>query len=210
MSSNFLAALSGTRVYPLTDRDFSQLSHADQVAHLARQGARVVQLREKQLSPAEFFSQATAALSMARHLGIKIIINDRVDLALAVGADGVHLGQDDLPPEAARKILGPDAIIGISTHSVAQARFAVNMPVDYIAIGPIFSTSTKLDSDTPLGLRELSSVREVVGAIPLVAIGGITSENSQDVLDAGAAAVAIISDLWTPRNSLAERAPHLL
>ncbi len=133
-----------------------------------------------------------------------------MDIALAVEADGVHLGQDDLPPDAARSILGEKAIIGFSTHNVEQARQALDMPVDYIAIGPIFATSTKENAEEPLGLQELRRIREVVGDMPLVAIGGITSENSEAVIEAGADAVALISDIWTSQSSLADRAPHLL
>lgn len=210
MSSTFRAALAGTRLYPVTDRHLSQLSHAEQVPHLARKGVRIVQLREKLLSASEFHTEAVAALRVARDLGIKIIINDRVDIALALEADGVHLGQDDLPPEAARKILGPDAIIGFSTHNLEQARLAMDMPVDYIAIGPIFATLTKPDSENPLGLGELSRIRQVVAEIPLVAIGGITADNSQAVIDAGADALAMISDLWGSQTSPADRVSHLL
>jgi len=210
MSATFRTALAGTRFYPLTDRCLSQLSHAEQVSHLASQGARLVQLREKLLSPAEFYSEAAAALRVARDLGVKLIINDRVDIALALKADGVHLGQDDLPPEAARSILGESAIIGFSTHNVEQARLALNMPVDYVALGPIFATSTKANAESPLGLLKLRLIRQAVGEMPLVAIGGITSENTQAVVDAGADAVALISDIWKSQSSLADRARHLL
>jgi thiamine-phosphate pyrophosphorylase len=190
-------ALAGTRLYPLTDSYLSQLSHAEQVSHLGKAGARIVQLREKLLPPFEFYQEAANALRVARQLGIKIIINDRVDIALALKADGVHLGQADLPPEAARRLLGPKAMIGISTHNPEQARLAAKMPIDYIAIGPIFATSSKQASETPIGLTVLRQVRHIVGQIPLVAIGGIRAEKGQDVLDAGADAVAVISDIWS-------------
>lgn len=210
MSSAFSTALAGTRVYPLTDRDLSQLSHAEQVCRLAREGVRLVQLREKLLSSAEFYSQAAAAMRVAKDLGVKIIINDRVDIALALKADGVHLGRDDLPPDAARRILGANAIIGISTHNAEQARLASKMPVDYVALGPIFATSTKAKAERPLGLPELRRTRQVLGGRPLVAIGGITFENSKAVIEAGADAVALISDIWASRSTLRERAPLLL
>lgn len=210
MSSTFRTALAGTRFYPLTDHYLSQLSHAEQVSYLAKEGARVVQLREKLLPPAEFYLEAAAAMRVARELGVKIIINDRVDIALALAADGVHLGQDDLPPDAARSILGANAIIGFSTHSVEQAALALKMPVDYIAIGPIFATSTKEKRESPLGLLELHRVRQVVEEVPLVAIGGITAENSKAVIESGADAIAVISDIWASSNRFADRAPHLL
>jgi thiamine-phosphate pyrophosphorylase len=196
MSSTFLNALSGTRLYPLTDRCLSGLTHAEQVSRLAKVGATIVQLREKNLSPVNFYREATEALRVARESEIKIIINDRVDIALALGADGVHLGQDDMPPQAARELLGPDAIIGLSTHNLEQALLATNLPIDYIAIGPIFSTKTKEFSEPVVGLVKLAEVRRVVGGIPLVGIGGINSENSEVVLNAGADAIAVIKDIW--------------
>lgn len=209
-SSSFLSALAGTRLYPLTDRSLSGLSHAEQVLQLSEGGALLVQLREKVLPPREFYLAAEAAMRVARERGVKIIINDRVDIALALAADGVHLGQGDLSAEAARRILGPGAIIGFSTHDPEQARLAAQMPVDYLAIGPIFATSTKLASHPSVGLNGLRVVRQAVGTIPLVAIGGITLENSQAVLDAGADAIAVVSDLWIPRGQAARQANRLL
>jgi len=199
MSSKFLHALAGKRVYPITDRQLSQLSHAQQVGKLVEAGAPLIQLREKFASPAEFYNHAAAALQVARAHGVALIINDRADIALALQADGVHLGQDDLPPEAARRLLGPAAIIGYSTHNLKQANLAAHLPVDYIAIGPIFATATKVSTNPPVGLANLSLIREAVGSIPLVAIGGITVENMNAVLDAGADAVALISQIWTPQ-----------
>lgn len=200
MSSTFLNALAGTRLYPLTDRCLSGLSHGEQVSHLGKQGVRLIQLREKLLSPLEFYREAARAMRVAREQGVLIIVNDRIDIAIALKADGVHLGQDDLPPEAARRLLGRNAIIGFSTHNLEQAQLATNMPVDYIALGPIFATSTKQAAEAPVGLAGLQRVRQVVGKTPLVAIGGITSENSQQVFDAGADAVAVISDVWSPQR----------
>lgn len=210
MNSIFLNALAGTRLYPITDRRLSGLSHAEQVSRLSDGGATLVQLREKILSPVEFFREAAEALCVARERGLKIIINDRVDIALALKANGVHLGQDDLPPEAARRLLGPGVILGFSTHNLDQARLAVKMPIDYLAIGPIFQTSSKHASESPVGLDGLRQVRQAVGKIPLVAIGGITSETSQDVLKAGADAIAVISDIWTSSAEVAAQTEHLL
>jgi len=139
----------------------------------------------------EFYEQARAA----KQAGVQLIVNDRVDIALATGASGVHLGQDDLPPEAARKLLGPRAIIGYSTHNVDQAISATKLPIDYLAIGPIFGTTTKTDTAPVLGLDGVRAVRRAIGEFPLVAIGGITLTNARDVIDAGADSVAIISAL---------------
>jgi thiamine-phosphate pyrophosphorylase len=198
MSSAFLNAMGGTRLYPVTDRPLSLLSHAEQVAQLSEGGATLIQLREKVLSTLDFYHQAEAALQVARERGVKIIINDRVDIVLALKADGVHLGQDDLPPAAARRILGPDVIIGFSTHTPEQALLAAKMPVDYVAIGPIFPTSTKQTSNPTVGIDGLRQVRQAIGTVPIVAIGGITLENSEAVLSAGADAVSVIRDIWIP------------
>ena len=163
-----------------------------QVEKLIAGGASFIQLREKHTSPKEFYDSAAAVIRIAKASGAKIIINDRVDIAVSLKADGVHLGQDDLPPVKARKILGDDAIIGFSTHSVEQAIAASRLPVDYIAIGPVFRTNTKENPDAVVGLDGLRSVREAVGEIPLVAIGGINIENMISVFGAGACSVAMI------------------
>ena len=210
MSSNFLEALAGTNLYPITDQAVSGLSHAEQVVLLHDCGARLVQLREKFDSPLMFFAQAEAALLIARDRGVKIIINDRVDIALAVSADGVHLGQDDMSPEAARNILGSHAIIGFSTHSLEQARLATQMPVDYVALGPIFATNTKSSLNPPIGLEGVARVREILGTIPLVAIGGIGTRNIGSVIGAGADAAAVISDIWAPAGRTAAKVKLLL
>ena len=194
-----------TRLYPITDVRISGLSHAEQVARFSAGGATLIQLREKYLSPREFYGEAEAALRVAHSRGARLIINDRVDIALALHADGVHLGRDDLSPSLARRLLGEGALIGFSTHNVEQAHAAADMPVDYIAIGPIFSTATKADPDPVVGLDGLRRVREVIGGIPLVAIGGITAQNAPKVISAGADAVAVISALLTDPPWIPER-----
>jgi thiamine-phosphate pyrophosphorylase len=161
------------------------------VSLLADGGATLVQLREKKLPALDFYLEAKAAAER----GLTLIINDRVDVALAISAAGVHLGQDDLPPEAARRLLGDEAIIGYSTHNIAQAQFAATLPVNYIALGPIFKTVTKENPDPEVGLDGLRAVRDAIGDIPLVAIGGITMANAAAVIDAGADSVALISAL---------------
>lgn len=183
------------KLYPITDRRLSGLSHAEQVARLCEGGARVVQLREKHLSPREFYAEVLEALRVARSFGAKLIINDRADVALAVGADGVHVGQDDVPPEAVRALLGGGKIVGCSTHSVEQASEAARLPIDYIAIGPVFDTSSKENPDPVVGLEGIRRVRAAIGDVPLVAIGGITAETARSVLMAGADSVAVIGAL---------------
>lgn len=200
----FVKALNGTRVYPLTDRHISGLSHQQQVLTLISSGARIIQLREKELEGREFYAEAAEAIAAARQQGICIIVNDRVDIAHALKADGVHLGQDDLPPAAARQVLGDDAIIGVSTHNLEQVKLAAGMPVDYVALGPIFPTTTKQASNPPLGPDAVTKARELLGDVPLVAIGGITEANGRVLLDAGFTALAIISACWKPHHDAPE------
>ena len=193
-------------MYPITDVGIAGVSHADQVSLLADGGATIVQLREKNLSPLAFYAEAEAALAVAKRRGVTLVINDRVDIALAIGADGVHLGQDDLPPEAARKLLGNDAIVGYSTHNVPQAIAAATLPIDYLAIGPIFETGTKANPDPVVGLEGLQAVRKAIGNKRLVAIGGITPANARSVIEAGADAVALISALLSAGpNAISDR-----
>src|SRR5215213_4419356 len=189
------------RVYPITDVRLSGLSHAEQVQLLGLGGASLIQLREKQMPALEFYEQAKAAVAIAERNGVKLIINDRVDVALAARAHGVHLGQDDMPPEAARRLLGAEAVVGYSTHSIEQAVAALKLPVDYVAIGPIFPTSTKTDTSPVLGLDALRAVRQALGDFPLVAIGGITHATASAAIEAGADSVAVISALLSdPSN----------
>ena len=193
------------KIYPITDVRLTKLSHGEQVKRLIEGSSKFIQLREKYASPQAFYQMAKDAVEIARANDVKIIINDRVDIALAVKADGVHLGQDDLPPDKAREILGEKAIIGFSTHNLDQALEAVKQPVNYIAIGPIFTTRTKENPDETVGLDKLKNVRDSIGDFPLVAIGGINSINYKSVLQAGADSVAIISDLLSVPDKITEK-----
>ncbi len=193
------------KIYPITNVELSGLSHAAQVQVLADAGCKLVQIRDKLGSSREIFDAVVESVAIANAVGMKVILNDRVDIAIAARAHGVHLGQDDLPPAEARRLLGNDAIVGFSTHSVEQAIDAVKLPVDYIAIGPIFATTTKEDPDPVVGLDGLRRVRDAIGDFPLVAIGGIHVTNLRDVLPSGADSVAIISDLFAPGTNLADR-----
>ena len=175
-----------------------------------RGGAEIIQLREKSATSLDFYESAFEAVQVAHRHGVRIIINDRVDIAKAVSADGVHLGQDDLPPENARDLLGEDAIIGFSTHSVEQAVAAKESPVDYIAIGPIFGTRTKDRPDLEIGVEGLRAVRDAIGTFPLVAIGGINVSNVSDVLGAGADSAAIIEAVIGDPSNIAEKMQVLI
>ena len=173
-------------------------------------GATLVQLRDK-----SDHAQPRRFLSCARELRritmdhATLIINDRIDICLAADADGVHLGQDDLSPEAARRIFasmkhGRSQIIGYSTHDLDQVRQAGKLPIDYIAIGPVFTTSSKANPDPVIGLEGVRQAREVTQK-PLVAIGGITRQNCRQVTEAGAESVAVISDLFeSPGKAVAD------
>jgi thiamine-phosphate pyrophosphorylase len=199
------------KLYPITDARLSGLSHAEQVARLCDGGATFIQLREKHLSPREFYHETEAALDIARARGARLIVNDRADIALALGADGVHLGQHDLDPTAARRLLGTNFIIGYSTHTVAQAIEAARLPLDYIALGPIFDTRTKENPDPAIGLDALEQARASIDpSIPLIAIGGITLANAPATLDAGANSLALISALLDTPDLITERTKEFI
>ena len=155
-------------------------------------GVTCVQLREKACSTREFLDEALALKTLLQPLGVPLIINDRVDIALAVTADGVHLGQSDLPIIHARRLLGPSCLIGISAESVEDAIEAEQQGADYIGISPVFSTPTKTDTAPALGLEGIRRIREQV-RIPLVGIGGINLTNARQVLAAGADGIAVVS-----------------
>ncbi len=162
-------------------------------------GARFLQVRCKTASSAAFLAACEDVVARAHAVGATVIVNDRADIAKLARADGVHVGQDDLDPDSVRRLLGPSAIVGFSTHSQEQVREASTLPVDYIAVGPVFGTSTKdtgyRAAGTPLVAEASAVLREVRVLKPIVAIGGITLERAADVIRAGAASVAIISDL---------------
>ncbi|HXI25975.1 MAG TPA: thiamine phosphate synthase [Pyrinomonadaceae bacterium] len=196
-------------IYPITDTGISGMSHRDQVKQLIEGGATLIQLRDKRASPREFFQDAREALNIAHSAGIKLIINDRVDIALAIGADGVHLGQTDMPVEAARRLLGDHAIIGFSTHNLNQVEEAARLPIDYLAFGPIFPTATKENPDPIVGLTGLAQIKNLAGSLPLVAIGGIGAHAIREVLMSGADSVAIISAVLNRAHPIAENLRNL-
>ena len=181
-------------LYPVIDLAVLRQPLEPLLAGLAGAGAQWVQLRGKDLSSGDLLRECRRLVALARPLGLKVIVNDRADLAWVCGADGVHVGQEDLPAAEARKILGEQAIIGLSTHGLAQARQAQEAPVDYVAIGPVFPTRTKENPDPVVDRQELQVIREQV-AKPLVAIGGITLENARPLFESGVDSVAVIRDL---------------
>ena len=175
---------------------------------LLRAGVKVIQYRHKERFRRLHFEQCASLARRAHQMGGVLVVNDRADVAELCGADGVHLGQEDLPPEKARRFLGEGRLIGYSTHNLDQARRAAGLPVDYIAIGPVFPTTTKRDPDPVVGLMVVSQVRALTNK-PLVAIGGITMENAPSVLAAGADAVAVVRDVLAAPD-IEERAREFL
>jgi len=167
-------------------------------------------LRDKHSSPREFYREVARALMLARELNVRLVINDRVDIAHALSADGVHLGQDDMPPAAARELLGERALIGFSTHNLQQAADSRNLPLDYLAFGPIFPTATKTDTEPVVGLERLRQVRQLIGEKPLAAIGGINMANAGEVFGAGADSIALVGALLEKPEEISTRLPRLL
>jgi thiamine-phosphate pyrophosphorylase len=162
-------------------------------------GATAVQLRKKIGSTRDILELGLVLLELTRAAGVPFIVNDRVDIALALGADGVHVGQDDLPARDVRRLIGPERILGVSAGTVAEARQAQADGADYIGAGDVFGTLSKPDAGPPIGL---SGLREIVGAvtIPVVGIGGITEANAASVTEVGAAGVAVISAIARSSN----------
>ncbi len=160
---------------------------------------KILQYRHKGEFARHHWDECCAIAKLAYEYSALFIVNDRVDIALMSGADGVHLGQDDLPADAARKLVGPSKIIGVSTHDPAETSAADALPVDYIAIGPVFATRTKDNPSPVVGLNGVSAARRATNK-PLVAIGGITRDNAVSVIGAGADSVAVVRDLLTAEN----------
>ena len=183
-------------LYPIVDTSVCAARSLDPI-ELARiyldAGARVLQLRHKEASSAQFLTLADELVRHSRDCGAMVIVNDRADIALLSGAHGVHVGQDDLAVADIRRVLGAEAVVGLSTHDEAQIDEACSTTATYIAVGPIFGTATK---DTGYSARGLGLLRYAVRAgRPVVAIGGITVANARQVVDAGATGLAVITDL---------------
>ncbi len=180
-------------LYLVTDRALSRgRATAEIVRAAVTGGVTCVQLREKHCGTREFLEEARALRVVSRALGIPLIVNDRVDVALAVGADGVHLGQQDMPLADARRLGPPGWIIGVSAESPADAIRAEQEGADYVGVSPVFATPTKADAAPPLGLEGLRNIRAAV-KIPLVAIGGIHAGNARAAIRAGADGLAVVS-----------------
>ncbi len=180
-------------VYVITDhRAVGERAILDVVRAAIRGGASVVQLREKTATTREMVELGQALYEVTRQAGIPLIVNDRLDVALAVGAEGVHVGHDDMPVSLARRLIGPNLILGASPETLGEARQMERDGADYLGVGDVYGTPSKSDAGTPIGFHGLTEVIRAV-SIPVVAIGGITLENAGAVIQAGAAGVAVIS-----------------
>jgi thiamine-phosphate pyrophosphorylase len=180
--------------YFITDCRLSRAGNAGDVAQALGAGVRMVQHRDKEASAAAMIAEAQLLRRLCREA--LFLINDRVDVALAVDADGVHLGQEDLHYREARRLLGEKKIIGITVNTMEQAVEAARLGADYLGVSPIFATQTKPDAGEPAGLDLLREIRALV-SLPLIAIGGITLDNAPDVIEAGADGVCAISAVVT-------------
>jgi thiamine-phosphate pyrophosphorylase len=172
-------------------------------------GARFLQLRAKQLASGPFLNLCDGVVQAAARYSASIIVNDRADLAVLANAGGVHVGQEDLAAAEARGLLGPAAIVGLSTHTASQIEAAIREPISYLAVGPVFGTTTKDTGYSAVGLDLVSTAARLAASIPVVAIGGITLATASSVLDAGATSVAVIGDLLTHGNPQLRVAAYL-
>ena len=172
-------------------------------------GARVLQIRAKQLPLGLFLDACDGLVRMAAPYGAGVIVNDRADLAVMAKAAGVHVGQEDLAPAEARRLVGPSRMVGYSTHTIRQIEAAILEPITYLAVGPVFGTQTKDTGYSSVGLDMVAGAAQLAGSIPIVAIGGITLDTADSVLQAGATAVAVIGDLVAQGNPRGRVAAYL-
>jgi thiamine-phosphate pyrophosphorylase len=190
-------------LYVVTDRQLTGGRPLRLVVEAAlRGGARAFQLREKDLSPRELYPLALEMRQLTRAYGARLLINDRVDVALAVDADGVHLTTTSLPASIARRVLGPGRLLGVSTHTLAEAQAAAEEGADFLVFGPVFFTPSKAPYGEPVGLDALRAVRVAVRS-PILAIGGIKKANLDQVLAAGADGIAVISAIISADDPMA-------
>lgn len=194
------------RFYPILDLDTLAgrgLPLRETAQSILSQPIRILQFRHKGFFSAQVFEDLKEVDRMCRAAGVMLVLNDRAEIARLAGT-ALHLGQEDLTPSEARRIVGAEALIGYSTHNEAQLRSAAKEPADYLAIGPIFGTASKANHDPVVGVDELRRLRPMTGR-PLVAIGGITRSNALSVLEGGADSVAVIGDLFPENGRIADR-----
>lgn len=193
-------------LYLVTDRGLSQNRSMEEIIEAAiAGGVTVVQLREKGMPEEEFIREAVRLRRITEKLGVPLIVNDSLRVAQACGADGIHLGQEDMSCSTARALLGADPIIGISVSNVDEALQAVADGADYLGVSPIFRTPTKTDTPPPVGIEGLRNIRSRI-SLPLVAIGGISARNVAEILQAGADGIAVVSAIMAAPDPLAAAA----
>lgn len=192
--------LPDTDLYCLTSEEHSRgRSNIEVVGEMIEAGIKIIQYREKDKKARQKYEECRKIREMTRSSGVTFIVNDDVDIAIIVGADGVHIGQDDLPVEKVRELVGDEMIIGVSTHSPEQAADAVHRGADYIGVGPLFATQTKKDVCAPVGLEYLDYVVKNI-EIPFVAIGGIKENNIAEVAGRGAGCIAMVTEIVGAEN----------
>lgn len=199
------------RLYPILDTETVTsrgIDRIDAATQILEAGVKILQFRHKQLFSREIFADMERIAALCRQVGARFVVNDRADIARLLGA-ALHLGQDDLTPSQARCVAGPDVCIGYSTHNAEQLQSAASEPADYLALGPIFATSSKMNPDPVVGIEGLRRLRALTDR-PLVAIGGIRRENARSVLQAGADSVAVIGDLFPEDGKIRARVEELL
>jgi len=194
------------RICLVTDRSLANgRSLADLVAGAVKGGVTMVQLREKTASTRAFIEEARALKRLLAPLHVPLVVNDRIDVALAAGADGAHVGQNDMPVAFVRQLLGPAAIVGLSISELAEVRSVDVELADYLGVGPVFAQSTKLDAKPPLGLEVLAKIRRA-SRKPIVAIGGVSAANAGAVWSAGADGIAVVSAIMGAEDPMAAAA----
>jgi thiamine-phosphate pyrophosphorylase len=187
-------------LYLVADPQACRRRTVDEVVRLAvAGGATVVQLRDKKSSTREYLQQARRLHDVLAPLGVPLIVNDRVDVAMGAGCEGAHLGQSDMPADVARQLMGPDALVGLSVDTEDELLAADGEVVDYVGVGPVFATSTKSDAGAPLGARGLRRFRSRTGLV-IVAIGGVQAANAAGVIRAGANGIAVVSAICSAED----------
>ena len=195
-------------LYAILDPAFTPVPPAEFARKLAGAGVELIQLRDKHATARRLYAEAAELVDQLPARAVRVIVNDRPDIAAMVGAGGVHVGQEDLPVEDARRICGPSRWVGISTHNLEQFREAIATSADYIAVGPIFPTAAKENPDPVVGIDFVRTVRALTRK-PIVAIGGITVDSAADVFRAGADSVAVIRDLLSAHDPAARAGAYL-
>ena len=186
------------KLYLVTDRDLVRGRSVVEVVRSAVDGGvTAVQIREKDLEAAAFLNEAAEVKKVLLDRGVPLFVNDRADIALAAGADGLHVGQTDLPAATARRLIGPEMLLGVSVSTEDEARKALADGADYVSVSPVFLTPTKPDADAAVGLAGIRRIRRAVGTAPVLAIGGIDTTNARSIVTAGSDGVSVVSAIMS-------------